>query len=97
MDGLRVVPILIQPCPWRKVDWLSRIQMRPADGREVAAGREYQINKDFASIAEEISDHLTVRGKKPRRAASRSTPLKTELSRLPVVGEHLLVREKELA
>jgi hypothetical protein len=96
-DGMRVFPILIRPCPWLKVDWLSAIQMRPADGRVVSAGNDHQIDKDFASIAEEISDLLTVRGKKPRRTANRSTSPKIDLTRLPAVCEHLLGREKELA
>ena len=30
------------------------MQMRPVDGRELAAGKDYQIDKDFAAIAEEI-------------------------------------------
>ncbi len=96
-DGMRVIPILIRPCPWRKVDWLSAIQMRSADGRVVSAGNDHEIDVDFASIAEEISDLLTVRRKIPRRAAGRADAPKIDLTRLPAVGEHLLGRETELS
>ncbi|MEM8950958.1 MAG: toll/interleukin-1 receptor domain-containing protein [Pseudomonadota bacterium] len=92
-DGMRVIPILIHPCPWHRVDWLAKIQMRPADGREVAAGSDYQIDKDFASIAGEIGDLLAVRKKRRARPGSP----RIDLIRLPAVGEHLLGREKELA
>ena len=96
-DGLRVFPILIRPCPWRKVDWLSAIQMRPSDGRVVSAGNDHQIDEDFASIAEEIADLLTIRRKLARPKPSQVGVPTIDLIRLPAVGEHLLGREKELA
>ncbi|MEM9629062.1 MAG: TIR domain-containing protein [Pseudomonadota bacterium] len=96
-DGMRVIPILIRPCPWRKVDWLAKIQMRPADGRVVAAGNDYQIDHDFASIAEEISDLLEVGRKLARSKPSQVGVPAIDLIRLPAVGEHLLGRETELA
>lgn len=56
--GLRVYPIIVGPCPWQRVDWLSRIQVRPRDGKPLAAGNEYQIEETLANIAMEIDDLL---------------------------------------
>ena len=33
-EGMRVYPIIVAPCPWQRVEWLSRIQVRPKDGKE---------------------------------------------------------------
>jgi len=96
-NTLHVIPVLIRPCPWRPVDWLSKIQIRPADGREVADGTDVQIDRDFASIAEEISNVINSKIGKSRGEQSQNKELKkTPLISLPEVGEHLLGREREL-
>ncbi len=56
--GLRVYPIIVSPCPWQRVEWLSRIQLRPKGGRPLASGSEYQIDETLAKIALEIDDLL---------------------------------------
>src|SRR3954447_11871646 len=28
-QGMRLVPVLLRPCPWKFVPWLKKIQMRP--------------------------------------------------------------------
>jgi hypothetical protein len=58
--GLRVYPIIVGPCPWQRVDWLSRIQVRPKGGKPLAAGNDYQIDETLAAIAMEIDDLLRV-------------------------------------
>ncbi len=35
-DGLRIIPLIVRPCPWRRVPWLAEIQGRPSDGRPLA-------------------------------------------------------------
>jgi len=54
-EGLHIYPIIVRPCAWKAVKWLSRIQVRPKDGRPLAAGNEYQIEADLAAVAEEIA------------------------------------------
>ncbi len=56
--GLRVFPIIVSPCPWQRVDWLSRIQVRPKNGRPLASGNDYQIDETLSGIALEIDDLL---------------------------------------
>lgn len=54
--GLRVIPVIVWPCAWMAVDWLKDIQVRPTDGRPLAAGAEHQIESDLAALALEIME-----------------------------------------
>lgn len=47
--GLRIIPILLRPCPYTQVDWLRDLQVWPADGRALA-GRE-NIEEEMTNIA----------------------------------------------
>jgi hypothetical protein len=57
-EGLRIFPVIVKPCAWQTVGWLSRIQARPKDGRPLSAGDEHQIDADLAAIATEIHELL---------------------------------------
>jgi hypothetical protein len=52
--GLNIVPIIVRPCNWRRVDWLSSLQLRPKDGRPLMDGDEAQIETNCAEITREI-------------------------------------------
>jgi len=52
--GLRVIPLIVHPCPWQAVDWLSSIQCRPKDGRPLAKGSKTQVDEDLTALALEI-------------------------------------------
>ena len=56
--GLRVIPLIVWPCPWQRVSWLKCIQSRPTDGRPLAKGNEYQIREDLADLVAEVDDLL---------------------------------------
>lgn len=58
-ESLRLYPIIIRPCHWKAVDWLSKLNVRPVDGRPLGLTRnnevtDTQIDLDLAKIAEEI-------------------------------------------
>ena len=52
--GLRVIPLIVHPCPWQAVPWLSAIQCRPKDGRPLSAGSKNKVDSDLAALAMEI-------------------------------------------
>jgi energy-coupling factor transporter ATP-binding protein EcfA2 len=54
--GLRVFPVIAKACPWRKVDWLARMNVRPKNGRPVWGDGGSHVDEDLAVIAEEIAD-----------------------------------------
>ncbi|TEU11304.1 MAG: toll/interleukin-1 receptor domain-containing protein [Anaerolineales bacterium] len=57
-EGLHIFPVIVKPCVWQTVGWLSRMQARPKDGRPLSAGDEHQIDADLAAIATEVHDLL---------------------------------------
>jgi hypothetical protein len=57
-EGLRLIPVILEPCAWQKVPWLARIQARPKDGRPLSGGTDHQINTDFTAITLEIDSIL---------------------------------------
>jgi hypothetical protein len=57
-EGLHIFPVIVKPCVWQTVGWLSRMQARPKDGRPLSAGDEHQIDADLAAIATEVHELL---------------------------------------
>jgi len=51
---LKVVPVLVQPCPWQDVPWLSQLQMRPYNATPLATRRRPAGEVELARIAREI-------------------------------------------
>jgi hypothetical protein len=53
-DGLIVFPVIWRPCPWQRVPWLSRMQVRPKDGQPLSPRTVPRIELELAAIAEEV-------------------------------------------
>ena len=53
--GMKIYPLLIRPCPWTKVKWLSALQVRPRDARPVSTLRGASRDQALADVAEEIA------------------------------------------
>jgi TIR domain len=54
-EGLLVVPVIVRPCPWKRVPWLSAIQVRPTDGKPLVS---LDWETELARLAEDIGTHL---------------------------------------
>jgi tetratricopeptide (TPR) repeat protein len=96
-EGLRIFPVIIRPCAWKQVKWLSRMNLRPKDGKPLMGGSEFQIETDLAAIAEEIAGivgHSSVISKEGKYLPL--PPEKISLSKLPSTNPELFGREKEL-
>jgi hypothetical protein len=96
--GVRIFPVVVEPCLWQAVPWLRRMNLRPNDGRPLSAGDEHQINEALAALTEEI--YLLV-----KRAASITTgqsfippgAADIAVSRMPDTGgRRLFGRELEM-
>jgi TIR domain len=57
-EGLRVIPVIVSPCPWQKVPWLSGIQARPLRGKTLEGLRKVQQDELLTSLAEEVVELL---------------------------------------
>ena len=56
--GMPVFPLIIRPCSWTKVKWLSSIQARPKDGRPLSKAGKAKIEEDLTAFVEEIEQVL---------------------------------------
>ena len=96
-DGLRVMPLIVKPCPWKKVSWLSPLQSRPKDGRPLMKGDECQVEEDLVAFVEEIHELLQAIPEQPDGNGPQFIPPeKTELAKLPTTEAKLFGREQEL-
>ncbi len=57
-EGLPVIPLILKPCLWQRVNWLKGIQARPKDGRPLSAGNDHQIDEALAELVAEVDDLL---------------------------------------
>lgn len=96
-QGVRIFPLVVEPCTWQAVKWLRAMNLRPTDGRPLSAGNENQIDTDLAALASEI--YLLIQSATQTSAKQVFHPLNPDAvstSRLPVTGRELFGRELEL-
>lgn len=54
-EGLHIYPVIIRPCAWKQVKWLSQMNLRPKNGIAISGGNEFQIDTDLTIISEEVA------------------------------------------
>lgn len=96
-EGVRIFPIIAEPCAWKQVEWLSRMNLRPKDGKPLSGGNEHQIDTDLAAIAEEVAAIIKrVPEDFSDEGHAHLAPEKISLARLPSTSSVLFGRQKEL-
>ncbi|MCP5106949.1 MAG: toll/interleukin-1 receptor domain-containing protein, partial [bacterium] len=98
-EGIPIIPLIVKPCAWKKVPWLSAIQARPAGGEPLSGKKENEIDACLARLAEEICTLITPHDTGCVSPAKRFVPPAPEhisTYRLPTSGAKLFGREKEL-
>jgi hypothetical protein len=50
-----IYPIIIKPCAWRAIDWLSRLQVRPRNGEPVWRDNGRFAEQELAEIAYDLA------------------------------------------
>ena len=56
---LLMYAVICEPCAWKAVDWLSRMQIRPRRGKPLSSDfTKKEVEKVLAELAEEIHDKL---------------------------------------
>ena len=99
-EGVRIIPVIVKPCPWKRVDWLAGLQARPK-GRALSGGSNHQVDTDLTAIAEEILSllehtHATTVAEGDTKWSSPLLPENISVSRLPQAGNKLFGRDPEL-
>jgi hypothetical protein len=62
-EGLLIFPVIVKSCPWQKVSWLSRMQVRPKDGKPLASYGGNRRDEALSNIATEVFEQLRTRPK----------------------------------
>ena len=94
-EGIRVIPLILKPCPWRKVSWLSAMQGSTRDNVELSGLSEHKQDAYLSKLAERVHDLLE--DTKPKPKPDSPTPTANiKIDRLPTVIGEFFGREAEL-
>jgi tetratricopeptide (TPR) repeat protein len=97
-EGMLLVPVLLRPCAWKAISWLTPIQMIPRDNQSVAVDFCETYDVVFAELAESIFDYLQTANVEPFTPPPPrwAPPEKVDIGRLPVTGAELFGRQREM-
>jgi HEAT repeat protein/serine/threonine protein kinase len=91
--GLTIFPVIIRPCVWQAVKWLSAIQVRPIDGRPLSSGEDYQIETDLAAIAKEVAEIIRLDPSDTHGPAPDSAPPEVPEQQAESPAQHIPEQE----
>ncbi len=55
-ESLIIFPVIAKACAWKRADWLTRMNVRPKNGRPIWSDSGSHIDEDLARITEEIAE-----------------------------------------
>jgi hypothetical protein len=80
-DGLRVIPLIADACPWKRVSWLAAIQARPLNDKTLAELGRAKAQRVLAGLAEEILSMEGTAGSSAPSAALLPVPMRPPSAR----------------
>ena len=66
--------MLVAPCAWDRVPWLSAIQARPRDGKPLSGMSRHAAEAALADLAREVADLLLAPISKSTRLPANPAP-----------------------
>jgi hypothetical protein len=54
-EDLTVFPVIARACAWRSVDWLTKMNVKPKNGRPIWSARGRRVDEDLTAIADEVA------------------------------------------
>jgi len=76
---MALVPVIVRPCAWEVVDWLSKIQLHPSGGEALSSKKDYEIEEHLKQLAIEVErliEQTSVEIEEEEEIEAESTPLK---------------------
>ncbi len=96
-EGITVIPLIVEPCPWKLVKWLSVMKVTPEDGNPLMGFNDYGINYELALLAEKIYFLINPdAGFCALPHFPSPPPENISVFKLPTTGEHFFGREERL-
>jgi hypothetical protein len=77
-EGLSIFPLLVKPCAWQAVPWLTKMQLRPKDAKPVWRSGGRYVDEELKLITLELYTIL-VQAKNKRAQMHRDTAATTRL------------------
>ena len=90
--GMRLIPVIIKPCAWQAVHWLSSMQFASEDNVALSRLSEHQQDNVLANIARKVKTILN-NSISPQQPTTQTIVLS---DRLPTVKGKFFGREQEL-
>ncbi len=90
-EGMTIYPLLVRFCPWRQVNWLKELQIRPVGARPISDyGKKIefvltQVADEIASIARSVAKKKTRRV--PRKQKSKTNVRPPRVAKKRVLGK----------
>ncbi|MCP4109247.1 MAG: TIR domain-containing protein [Desulfobacteraceae bacterium] len=94
-EGLHVFPIIVRPCPWKSVEWLSSLAVTPEYGEPLMGKTGFEVEEELSAMAEKISRF--VKAAEPLCMHSQAEPGNegVEISfNFPIISSVLFGRDK---
>ena len=100
-EGVRVIPLIVESCPWQAVGWLSAIQGGSKDNVVLAGLSNHQQNEALTNLALRIKTVINSNATQPlsiTKPTNSATPQPPTIlsDRLPTVAGKFFGREQEL-
>lgn len=96
-EGIRVIPLILKPCPWRKVRWLNALQGASKDNVELSGLDEHKQDLALSQLAEKVDDLIEESRRQPKPQGDvESKEINIKIDRLPTVKGEFFGREEEL-
>jgi len=95
--ALHVLPVILRPCLWKRLPWLSGILALPKDGRPLSAGSRHAIESQLVDIAEKVADIPEFPPTQLRTPTRTFSKLPKRYVKLPIVSRQLFGRDTQLA
>jgi len=93
-QDILVLPLVLEPCGWEAVEWLSAMPLLPKDGKPLSTFKKPKADTELANLARLI--HRSLKNKETAPACINGLSDNVSLYKLPVTGDRLFGREKEL-
>ncbi len=74
-DGIRVIPVIVSPCPWTRTDWLKSMQPRPKDGKPLSGMSAHDAEAALSALAGEVADLMAAPKSKTKAEEADAEPL----------------------
>ena len=86
-DGLEIIPVLAEPCPWEAVPSLSRLQLYPAGDRPLSALTKNDQNEALTKFLRQIREKVGSGSPPPGPAPASASRVPPRTLPIPVMGE----------